>query len=795
MSFLRLSARRKKKAKLKSSVRDHGPRSTDRSWMLRASGIAILLWSSILVLFHAGGALQHTNLAIGQQAKNTMVATVNFETLDLAATELMKEQAVDSVLPVFSIDESGFHTASRNMTKLFARLAEVQKPSSESNQIPVDGQIASIREAIHFLNLPLSPEEMLSLAPPGREGQVQKTLTLALRRTWMGGIVSEHERRDSFASVADDDQISIWNESAELQSPVPLSSLKLPQEAVESAVKDTLEALPDLQLPKASLHTLLHEWVGPNLQYEQLRTDERRAAKEQAVDMQTMTIAAGTTLVEAGQPITQQILVAIMDHDKRSAELYTEAHRMKQSFCNGGLLLLGLLIAGSFIWIAQPSLLHESKVILLLAILSILNVALAKGILYLSTSTTLIQPTLVEPMAPLALAPLMAALLVGGVDAVAVGVWTSVAVAILYGHSFPLLIFGLVISISAALSGSSVRRRSRAFRSGLLIGVSAMITMLFLGMVNQFSWTTIGSQSLTALATCVACSLLGLALLPLFEILFGITTDIRLLEHSDMGHPLLQRLAIDAPGTYHHSLMVANLAHAAASDIGLNALLARVSAYYHDIGKLTKPEMFMENIQFSQNPHDDLSPSMSALVVISHVKEGVALAQKYKLPSVIVAGIEQHHGTSLISYFHHRARQQAETNYHKTGSSAVSEEDFRYPGPKPASPEMGILLLADSIEAASRSMEKPTSSRIEALVTEIVDSRLLDGQLDNCDLTMAQIGAIKKSFMFTLTNTLHSRIAYPKNEDRTKQSPDKAPRGNNEPSEVQQVGYAGSSAP
>jgi putative nucleotidyltransferase with HDIG domain len=290
-----------------------------------------------------------------------------------------------------------------------------------------------------------------------------------------------------------------------------------------------------------------------------------------------------------------------------------------------------------------------------------------------------------------------------------------------------------------------------------------------MGALNQQLFDVLGPQLITALVGGLLCALAAAMLIPVFEWGFRITTDLTLLELSDMGHPLLRRLAIEAPGTYHHSLMVANLAQSAAVEIEANGLLTRVCAYFHDIGKMTKPEFFVENSQYAQNPHDDLSPNMSALVLISHVKEGLALAERHKLPSPILGGIAQHHGTGLIYYFYHRALTQQEKNGETGGSRPIDEADFRYPGPRPQSREMGILLLADSVEAASRSMEKPSVSRIEALVNEICDVRLQDGQLDECDLTFRQLAAIKRSFIFTLTNMLHGRVKYPKHENRDQQ--------------------------
>ena len=233
-------------------------------------------------------------------------------------------------------------------------------------------------------------------------------------------------------------------------------------------------------------------------------------------------------------------------------------------------------------------------------------------------------------------------------------------------------------------------------------------------------------------------------------------------------------MTIEAPGTYHHSLVVANLAEAAAETIGANGTLCRVCAYFHDVGKLVKPEYFTENMGLDRNPHDDLAPTMSALIIIAHVKEGVDLALKHKLNHRIIDIIQEHHGTSLVYYFYQRAMQQQEDareggkimNIREEDVPEVREESFRYPGPKPQTKESAIVSLADIVESASRSLEKPTPQKIEQLVNELIEERIADGQLDDCDLTLGDIKMIQERFRFTLMTMLHSRIAYPKPESK-----------------------------
>jgi len=228
------------------------------------------------------------------------------------------------------------------------------------------------------------------------------------------------------------------------------------------------------------------------------------------------------------------------------------------------------------------------------------------------------------------------------------------------------------------------------------------------------------------------------------------------MELSNPNQPLLKRLLVEAPGTYHHSIVVGNLAETAAEEIGGNGLLARVGSLYHDIGKIKRPYFFTENQEAYKNVHDDLEPSLSALVIAAHVKEGVELAKKYKLPKDIINIINQHHGTSLITYFFHRALKENGSNVEE-----IAEENYRYAGPKPQFKEAGVILLADSLEAATRSLTNPTATRIKTLVKEIIQKNLEDGQLDECDLTLKDLNKIGESFSRILTGMFHSRVEYP----------------------------------
>jgi putative nucleotidyltransferase with HDIG domain len=453
---------------------------------------------------------------------------------------------------------------------------------------------------------------------------------------------------------------------------------------------------------------------------------------------------------------------------------------------DGAILLVVLVGCAILLRLVGPALLHSSSRLLLLLLVSAISLLPIAGLLYIAQHPAIfpdVQPFVEDTvlfLLPLSLAPLLGTILIGGNAGMAVGVWISCVAALMVGseRNPETLLMGLAITVVAVYFARKVRKRSTVFRIGFIV---AFVEALFVVALTVKALPTLEDPIVpvyrvgACLANGVFTSIVILLMVPILEALFKTTTDITLLEMSDLGHPLLQRLALEAPGTYHHSLVVANLAQAAADEIGANSLLARVCAYFHDIGKLTKPDFFAENIQQTTNPHDDLTPSMSTLVITAHVKEGVSLAMLNKLPPVVVNVIRQHHGTGLVQYFHHKARQQLELQLQDSrlnGGDKVDENDFRYPGPKPGSAEAAIISLADSVEAASRSLEKASAGHIEGLVEEVVNGKILDGQLDECGLTLDDLRRVKQSFVFTLTNMLHGRIAYPKDENIDKQPAD-----------------------
>lgn len=327
------------------------------------------------------------------------------------------------------------------------------------------------------------------------------------------------------------------------------------------------------------------------------------------------------------------------------------------------------------------------------------------------------------------------------------GIW-------LYDPSYT--VFAFLGSIIGAFSIIRCKKRTAILKAGLIVSLVNVVASVISLMARGDLLTDVillHTMTYALMSGFIVASFLFL-LLPFFEYVFSLTTDISLLELLDLEHPIMKNLMISAPGTYHHSIIVGNLAESAAEAIGVNPLLARVASYYHDIGKIKMPDYFVENQSSGVNKHDKLTPHMSSMILISHIKEGIELAKQYKIPAIVSDAIQQHHGTSLIVFFYQRALEQ-------NPAEGVLQEDYRYPGPKPQTRIAALIMMADAVEAASRTLIDPTPARISALVERIVNNIFLDGQIDECELTLKDLSVIKKKFTYVLTSIFHKRVTYP----------------------------------
>lgn len=733
--------------------------------------ISMMLWVAVLALFYSGRLVQPQELALGQQAPETIVASVDFTAETVAATRLKKQEEANQVLPVFSIDRSAINWTRQALTKLVPRLKTLKITTDPERLVIIQN---SVKDLLDLLSISLTPDELMRIVP-SEDTDLQAIVLSALQKPVDQGIISETDLSTQLNGLSRNGMIAIRGASPETIRPI--KSFTTQPVALQTVIDNILGQLPKENRDEAVIRALISPRLHKNVIYDAAETARRQNQAEELVDPVMESVESGSILIRNGDTVSEQTLVWLAAHSERLSELETPVERIQRLAANGLLLLIGLAMASAIAGIVSKGFLHDRKNVLLLLTLSALPLLVGKLLLYISVNLQALPPSILNYALPLALAPILAAILSGGISGVVVGIWTSFALAALMGNSFEVFVLGLLVTVTAVYTTRDVKRRTALFRAGLWIGAVKVFFALILAVLNQPSWWGLLPQLGAALISGLISALLALLLIPIFENLFKITTDIKLLELSDLSHPLLQSLAINAPGTYHHSLMMASLAQNAAEAIGANGLQLRVCAYFHDIGKLVKPGFFSENIQFAENPHDGLSPSMSTLVIVSHIKEGVTLAKKYKLPQVIIDGIEQHQGTSLVTVFYHRAKtqKQKETSASNAGVSDVNDEDFRYDGPRPQNREMAILMLADSCEAASRSLDKPTPVRLGNLIGEIFDSRLRDGQLDECTLTLAELNTVKESFIFSLTNMLHGRVAYPKDENKSDKQSDGDP--------------------
>jgi putative nucleotidyltransferase with HDIG domain len=469
--------------------------------------------------------------------------------------------------------------------------------------------------------------------------------------------------------------------------------------------------------------------------------------------MVTFKVNKGELIVESGHRVTERaarILEEIGRHEGIGNRL--------QAY--GGLAALVLIIFYLFyrdIRRYRPALIADTRKILLLALLLFLTIGVSQGakqVFSLLADKLQLDIMTIGFALPVASGAMLVCLLLD--FHLALGF--SFVVSILLGISFqgdPFIpVYYFLGSIVAALSVIQCKKRTAVLKAGALTMLVNLLVIMgidfYQGELMTRGWYDFTAGFLGAVGVTMIVSVT----LPFFETVFDIATDIKLLELLDPNQPLLKELVYKSPGTYHHSILIGNLAEAAAEAIGENPILARVGAYYHDIGKIHKPEYFIENQRAAENKHDRLMPSMSSLIIASHVKEGVEVAREHKLPSTVINIIQQHHGTSLITYFYQKARE-------LQPFVAIAEEDYRYAGPRPRTKVAAIVMLADSVEAASRTLDDPTPQRIQALTNNVITRIFLDDQLSLCDLTLKDLRDISRSFNLILSGIFHHRIDYP----------------------------------
>lgn len=511
--------------------------------------------------------------------------------------------------------------------------------------------------------------------------------------------------------------------------------IKKAQEYVYSKIKMSKITNPLRQLAI----NIAYSEIKPNFYYDKEKTEELK--KETLKNTPPVMIKKDQTIVKEGEPVSKYQLDLLKDigllNNNNNFEWYIFIGL-------GVLIVLVLFIQYVYIYKFYNEVFNDLNSLVLISLNNCIAILLARSIYTIS-------PFLI----PLASIPMILTLLLN----YKISLVTSLVNCILIAVAVNFEVEIILIAIMSAVLGSTILRKMQE-RNDILyassyIAIINVILTFSAGFLLSNSVIDVSKKALFTLIGGVLSAILTIGLLPLFENLFDIVTTIKLLELSNPNNPLLKKLLLEAPGTYHHSILVGNLAEVAAEVVNGNPVLARVSAYYHDIGKTKRPYFFKENQIGRENPHDKISPNLSTLIITSHVKDGLELAKEYKIPKVIQDIIQQHHGTSLVKYFYITMKNNSER------PEDVNEEDFRYQGPIPKSKEAAIIMLADGVEAAVRSINEPTKGKIEEMVNKIIKARLDEGQLDDCDLTLKEIGLIRDAFLKVLISIYHQRIEYP----------------------------------
>ena len=452
-------------------------------------------------------------------------------------------------------------------------------------------------------------------------------------------------------------------------------------------------------------------------------------------------------LVPRNTPINEEQLALLeLEHREYLATRTARARagRVVSIVC---LVSLLVILSACYVWRYQSRLARSTPRVTILSLLVLVTVALARLFSLAPWHAELIPVVLASIIVTIAYSQRLALLL---------GNCLAVMVALALGTSMGQLLVLCGAVSTATLTLNRIRHRTTLIKVGMAVGLVASLLTLVAGMLDGQTVSFVLQNGVRAMACGLIAGFFISGSLPFVEHLFGIITDISLLELSDVSHPLMQQLVQKAPGTYSHSNAVASLAEAAAESIGAHALLCKVGAFFHDIGKTLKPHYFVENQVDAQDRHQALAPAMSTLIIIGHVKDGVDLARQNNLPEPIVRFVEEHHGTMLVQYFYHQATQARDES-----KQEVQESAFCYPGPKPASKETAIVMLADAVESATRTLSEPTPGSIENLVDKLAMQRLMDGQFDNSGLTLTELRQIQRSLVKTVTGIYHGRVRYP----------------------------------
>ncbi|MEX2584285.1 MAG: HDIG domain-containing metalloprotein [Gemmatimonadota bacterium] len=697
--------------------------------------VLLLLLTAVAIhlLFPEPRAPDATVFERGVVAPEDVIAEVAFD-IPKTPEELLREQveAVSGVPPVYVLDPTAADSVLLGVGSLFATLDSILVDA------PEEERRAAVRNFMDSNRLSPTPESVDLVLDPQRRTALQNSIERAVRELYPLGVapssLSQGVSTIRVAMPAGEERL------------VPRDSLVMPDRfyrlAAERLQGQGADAL-ELQ------RLMMIRFFQPSLVHDEGRTEAARERARSAVDPVRTRVLQGERIIGAHEQIGdagEERLRAYQAELARLGMSAGEEYTLERSV--GAVLFntLVLAIIGALVFFFRRSLYHDWRALIVITALILTVATVASFIARFSLPSELI---------PVTFAALIVAFLWDG----RLGLSIALVLAILIGGQTPFL--GVTASFTAALGGAAaafsvrvVQRRTKTWHFISIVSVAYIAAAVTLGLLRERGLVEVGWAMGWGITNAVVASLLAIGFLPLLEAFTKITTDQTLLELSDLNRKLLKRLSLEAPGTYAHTIAVANLTEAAANAVGANGLLARVGTYYHDVGKLVKPQYFIENQPRGRNPHDKLKPSMSAAIIRSHVMEGLKLAEQDKLPEAVKRFIPEHHGTQQIAYFYNRARE-------LDPDAQLNPADFAYPGPKPQTKETAILMLADTVESAARVLQDPNPVRIREMVDRLVSQKMSEGQLDQSPLTLREIDQLKDSLTNVLTGMYHHRVDYP----------------------------------
>jgi len=767
------------------SLRARLPKSLSRKVVLSpgqdtGARVALLLAVSLLLALILSPRISEPqrNYLVGDVARENVKAIGEFLVEDVETTGKKQQELMTQVPPVFDLQEQLGEEVQQRLQKAMDYMRRI---SQEAAAPPRAGRAAAAAPAnakptapykvlldykpefdrILGVTVPKPTFHLLAKAEfsPYLEAMVSQVLAQFLRQ----GVISSRailkpEPREILVR-----RLPSRQETVE-RPPFAFIELDEGRKSAAGYCRDVaLEVSPSDRWLVCDFTQLL---LVPNVSPNWAETHERQQARLQELKPVYFKVKRGEMLVREGERITPLHLVKLQAQTK----IYPRSR--------GVLIFLGLFLClavllGVSYQLARITLRRFSNRLLdliFVAALLLASTVINKGLLVLgdnvSRNLPLVGHNLVYVL-PQGLAAILAAMFLGLETGVGVACLGATFTALVVDKPFPLFIYFVIAGLMGVWGVKSCRRRNALIQTGLFIGLANMVLVATFKLLEfPFTGNDLLIGEAFALGGGVLTGILALGLTPIMESSFSYSSNIRLLELLNLDQPVLKELMLIAPGTYHHSMVVGQMVEAAAETIGANPMLAKAAAFYHDIGKIKKPAYFVENQIGGENKHEKLAPSMSSLILISHVKDGVDLARKHRLGESIADIIRQHHGTNLINYFFHKANTQA------AKPNQVKMEDYRYPGPRPQTKEAGLVLLADQVEAASRTLTDPTPARIQGMVQKIINNVFADGQLDECELTLKDLHHIARSFNKILSGIFHQRIQYPQAIDKKKSHED-----------------------